>query len=202
MSNGEKTPEKTKGAKAVAELGAKLGGKVKALQDRLDKQPMPAAFNNPALQNRAMAALIDFFVVTVFFFAMAILGGMIFSARVGAMAQGIAAVVSALYLLFKDGLEGRSLGKRLVGLKVIRTSGTSPVDFVTSAMRNWPIAAIFVGPMINTFLGFVPFSGILAMVVTGCAFGLQLYEIWRVVSDKEQGLRTGDVVAGTRVTED
>lgn len=197
-------PEKPAAAagKSVGQQVAKLGDRVKKLQEQLDKQPVPEMLNRPELQNRAMAAMIDFFVVIVFFFVVSIVGGMIFGGKTAELIQGGAALVAALYALFKDGVGGRSLGKRMVGLKVIRTTGTAPVDFVTSAARNWPLAALFVAPMISGFLSFVPGSGWIAMAAMACGFALALYEVWRVLSDKENGLRTGDTLAGTKVTEE
>lgn len=71
---------------------------------------------------------------------------------------GAAGVLAALfYLLMCDGFPGgRSLGKWLTGLKVVRL-GPEPIDFQASMLRNLPVAApflLYLIPAVGPFLAF------------------------------------------------
>lgn len=71
---------------------------------------------------------------------------------------GAAGVLSALfYLLMCDGFPGgRSLGKWLTGLRVVRLD-QEPVDFQASMLRNLPVAApflLYLVPAVGPFLAF------------------------------------------------
>ena len=101
----------------------------------------------------------------------------------------VGAIISTAYLLIKDGLfEGQSLGKKLMKLQVITTSGEK-ADFATSARRN----VIFAIPsiiMIIPILGWV-IAPILALIIL-------IIEVLKVVNEP-QGRRLGDNWAGTQV---
>ena len=54
------------------------------------------------------------------------------------------------YILFRDGLfEGQSVGKRLMGLKVVTGSDRARARFVTSAIRN----LLWIIPIVNLVMG-------------------------------------------------
>lgn len=45
-------------------------------------------------------------------------------------------VVALSYYIVLEGLSGATLGKRLIGLKVVRLEGDAPLDWQTSIVRN------------------------------------------------------------------
>jgi uncharacterized RDD family membrane protein YckC len=83
-----------------------------------------------------------------------------------------ALLVLILALLFRDGQRGRSMGKRLLGLK-IEVKGGGSCGYGRSAIRNLPLI--------------VP--------------GWNLLEVYLVLFARS-GLRTGDRLAGTSVSEE
>jgi len=110
-------------------------------------------------------------------------------------------LVGIAYALLRDGLhyefmDGRSIGKKLMKLKVVRHDG-SPMDMATSARRNWPLAvgSLAQGLLILPVIGWIlfPFA-----VIAGAL--LALFEAYRVVTDPE-GRRWGDALAGTKVVQ-
>lgn len=103
---------------------------------------------------------------------------------------GAAGVLAALfYLLMCDGFPGgRSLGKWLTGLKVIRL-GPEPIDFQASMLRNLPVAApflLYLLPAVGPFLAFTVGVAIL------------LIETYLGFYDPD-GQRAGDTFAETLV---
>lgn len=186
----------------ATELGAKLGDKVKQLQEKMSSEEVPELLNRPDLQNRSMAALIDVMAAVLVFFFFAFAGRTILPSGLDTIMEAVVSIGCGLFLLFKDGVKGQSPGKRLVHIRVVRTDREAPVDVVTSAMRNWPLAMMFAGPFVSSALGFVPFSGILAMLLMAGAFILVCYEVYQVLMDREAGRHLGDSLARTRVTDD
>ena len=91
-----------------------------------------------------------------------------------------------IYLLAADGLsQGRSLGKRLVGLQTWSLKRREAASFSESIIRNLPFAVLFL-------LFQIPFAGwVFALVVAGFE-GL-------LVIGNERGLRLGDELAQTQV---
>jgi len=104
-----------------------------------------------------------------------------------------------VYILFRDGLDfdfmrHRSLGKRIMKLEVVRLDG-APMDLVTSARRNWPLAF---GSLVQVLL-FIPFLGWALIPFVGiAALVLVVIEIVKVFT-AAQARRLGDEMAGTRV---
>lgn len=103
---------------------------------------------------------------------------------------GAAGILAALfYLLMCDGFPGgRSLGKWLTGLKVIRL-GPEPIDFQASMLRNLPVAApflLYLVPAVGPFLAFTIGMAIL------------LIETYLGFYDPD-GQRAGDTLAETLV---
>jgi hypothetical protein len=104
------------------------------------------------------------------------------------------------YLLIADGLfNGRSAGKKLIGLKVVvrnSTDRTSACEFKESIYRNFPFA---VGFILYGILKAIPLIGwIIAFVIV---IGILLFE-GLVILGSEEGMRLGDELAKTRVVQD
>ncbi len=94
-----------------------------------------------------------------------------------------------LYILISDGLfDGRSLGKRLLKLRVISRPGGGPGTFRESVLRNSSITAALL-------LFKIPFLGwLFALAILALEFLLML--------GNSEGLRLGDDLAKTVVIED
>ena len=114
---------------------------------------------------------------------------------------GIGAFIGGLYMLLRDGLDfdfmkGRSVGKQLMKLRVVRLDG-GPMDINTSIMRNWPVSL----GLIISILALIPILGWLAGLAVGLiSIVLGLIELILVISDPE-GRRFGDRMAGTVIRE-
>ncbi len=105
---------------------------------------------------------------------------------------GAAGVFAALfYLLMCDGFPGgRSLGKVLTGLKVVRIDRDG-MDFTASLMRNLPVAApflLYLFPVIGPFLAYT------------IGIAILLIETYLGFYDPD-GQRAGDTFAETLVVE-
>ena len=105
-----------------------------------------------------------------------------------------------VYLLISDGLfQGRSIGKRLVGLKVIvqENPGTEGIcGFKESIFRNFPFAIAY---LLCGMLGGIPLLGGLfsfAIILVVLAFESL------VIIGSDEGMRLGDEIAKTHVVED
>lgn len=109
-------------------------------------------------------------------------------------------VAGITYLLIADALfEGRSAGKRLMGLKVIMSSSAGRTDvcgFKDSVIRNFPFAAAY---LLFGILKAIPLVGwVLAVAVL---VAVLLFESL-VMLGSEEGIRLGDELAKTQVVED
>jgi uncharacterized RDD family membrane protein YckC len=93
-----------------------------------------------------------------------------------------------VYLLLSDGFfDGRSIGKKLIKLRVVSVATQEPCTFRESVLRNSTLAAGYI-------LWVVPFIGwILSLCVAAIEFIL-------ILGSKE-GMRLGDEIAKTVVTE-
>ncbi len=138
---------------------------------------------NAKLFNRIIAKSIDFIIVIALFEIIP---------KIGYFA-GLA------YLLAADGLfQGRSIGKRLMSIKVVYyiTDITTTCDYKESVYRNSLFAA---GYLIAGILGAIPLlGGILAFVVITAVLVFE----GLVMIGSEEGMRYGDEFAKTRVIED
>jgi len=98
-----------------------------------------------------------------------------------------------LYILICDGfMQGRSLGKRVVGLRVINTTTGKPASFKDSITRNSTVAIpvlFFMVPLVGWLLWFLIGIPILA---------IEIYLMTRL----EQHARLGDTMADTQVSLD
>lgn len=101
-----------------------------------------------------------------------------------------------LYILIADGLfNGRSVGKRLIGLRVILSETKTACGYKESIIRNSPFA---VGYIFFGLLKLIPFIGwlfaIIIPAVILCLEGL-------IMLGSEKGTRFGDEIAKTQVVE-
>jgi uncharacterized RDD family membrane protein YckC len=94
------------------------------------------------------------------------------------------------YILIRDGLfDCRSIGKKLIGLRVAPLEDTGPVmTYRESIIRNVPLAAAYL-------LFLIPYAG---WVLGPLAVGL---ECLTAIGD-ERGMRIGDLLARTTVIRD
>jgi uncharacterized RDD family membrane protein YckC len=93
------------------------------------------------------------------------------------------------YLLIGDGLfEGRSIGKRLIRLKVILQEKKQPCGFKESIIRNFPLA---VGYILMT----IPLIGFIFPLL------VVVFEFLLILGS-EKGMRLGDELAKTQVIEE
>lgn len=151
--------------------------------------PQAVAGSQPDIAKRAIAAVIDFviigFVVGILNVVMAIALG-----RFGLMAAALAGV--AAVLLRDIAVQGRSLGKKLMGLNVANAAG-GPITAEQSVKRN---STLVLG-MLGSAFSVIPLVGwLVAMVLYIAGLGASLYELYLVISNKP---RLGDQIAGTHV---
>lgn len=122
----------------------------------------------------------------------------------GQLLGGIATLAGAAYILLRDGLtlsfaDGRSIGKQLLGLRVVRLDGGVMTPEV-SAHRNWTLA---LGSVISGFgsvlwglgMGFIGGS----IVMVGSLAGLLGLVEAVLVLVNDDGRRIGDKTADTQV---
>jgi uncharacterized RDD family membrane protein YckC len=114
---------------------------------------------------------------------------------------GVGSLLGTAYILVRDGLDlafmdRRSIGKRLVGLRVVTLDG-SPVTLETSLRRNWMFGlGVFSQVLYHSAL----LGGLGAWLVGLAGSVLGLVEVVLVFVD-EDGRRLGDRIANTQVIE-
>ncbi len=97
------------------------------------------------------------------------------------------------YLLAADGMmRGRSPGKRLFGLRVVRSRGLTPAGFKASILRNLTMAVI------SLFL-MIPIVGWALFILVGCPMLVVDFILART---DPNGQRVGDILADTAVIRD
>lgn len=97
--------------------------------------------------------------------------------------------IASLYILFSDAKTGFSVGKKIMGLKVVNSSDNSqPVSLKASFIRNLPILLFLI----------TPFLSVLSIIVALFSFPLFVLETYLVFSDPDHE-RIGDLLASTRV---
>ena len=148
------------------------------------------AGTQPDLVKRAIAAVIDFvgigIVLAVVNIPLALVLG-----RFGIAAASLAGLAA---VLIRDvALQGRSPGKKIMGLAVVGPDG-GPINMNQSVMRNSTLA---IG-MAGNVLAVIPFLGWLLSILIGLVgFAVGCYELYNVVTNQP---RLGDKLAGgTRV---
>lgn len=134
--------------------------------------------------NRIIARTIDFIIVAALYEVIP---------RVGFFA-------GLTYLLIADGLfEGRSVGKKLIGLRVIIYNNTDKVtacSFKESIYRNFPFA---VGFMVFGVFNIMPLIGWIFSFIAAAV--VVLFESL-ILLGSEKGMRLGDELAKTHVIEE
>jgi uncharacterized RDD family membrane protein YckC len=152
-------------------------------------QAQPATAGQPDLVKRLIASVIDFAVIG---FVMGILNVVFAIAlgRFGMMAVGLGGL--AAVLLRDVAVQGRSLGKKLMGLNVVNAAG-GPITPEQSIRRNSTLSLGMLGAAISP----VPLVGwLIGAVLSLAAFGAAAYELYLVATGKP---RFGDQLAGTHV---
>ncbi len=101
-----------------------------------------------------------------------------------------------LYLFIADGLfEGRSAGKKIIGLKVIILDKSAVCTYKESIIRNAPFA---VGFLLYGVLRVIPFLGwVLSAIVTILIMFLE----GLIIVGNDKGMRFGDEIARTMVVD-
>ena len=89
---------------------------------------------------RFVAWLVDAAItVSVFLAILFLLEQLDLKANIGeALMLPAAAVPAAVFYVMKDGVGGKSLGKRLLGLTVVNITTGQPIGFLASAARTMP----------------------------------------------------------------
>lgn len=99
-------------------------------------------FLNPKLR-RFVAGVIDlaitFGIVFTLFFSRRLVIALFFR-------RGLALFIPHFYLLLKDSIEGKSIGKLLMGIMVYHEKEKKPGGLLDSIIRNWYLAIPFIGP--------------------------------------------------------
>jgi len=114
-------------------------------------------------------------------------------------------IAGLCYVVGRDVLAGgRSLGKQMMGIRVVTAEG-GPIGMVESVKRN----ALFApGPAMGVLLAFVmllPGGGCIACLLWPLRAAAVLYSlgavVWEIIqiTQKPEGVRVGDEMAGTRV---
>jgi uncharacterized RDD family membrane protein YckC len=143
------------------------------------KKTKPKETAKADLGKRAAAAIIDWIIAWIIAIIIPFIGG----------------IISAAYILLRDGfdvsfMDRRSLGKKLLKLRPIALDGSS-VDLSVSVKRNWVFA---IGPFLMIF----PIVGwVLGTIIWAV---LSIIETVLVLTD-EEARRMGDKMANTKVVE-
>ena len=132
-------------------------------------------FPRANLLNRFLAKFIDFLLIGTL--------ATIVTAPIGSLA-------ALTYSLIADGFfDGRSLGKKVIGLRVVNLRTGMPCNFKDSMLRNIPIAAV-------VMFALIPILGWILLFSAGIV--IILFESYLIYSD-EGGIRIGDIFADTQV---
>jgi len=101
-----------------------------------------------------------------------------------------------IYLLIADGLfEGRSVGKKLMGLKVVLENNTE-CGYKESIFRNFPFA---VGFILCGIFGAIPLIGwLMSFIIIVVILAFESL----VIIGSDNGKRLGDEIANTQVVEE
>lgn len=134
-------------------------------------------FPKANLLNRFLAKFIDFLIVG----ALAV----VLKAPIGSLA-------ALTYSFIADGFfDGRSLGKKLIGLRVVNLKTGKPCNYKDSIFRNIPIG-------ITVMFALIPILGWILLFTVGLV--MILFESYLIYSDVG-GIRIGDIFADTQVVD-
>jgi uncharacterized RDD family membrane protein YckC len=148
----------------------------------------PVAGGQPDIVKRGGAALIDFVIIG---FAVGVLN-VILAIALGRFGMMAAAGVGVAAVLLRDvAFQGRSLGKKLLGLNAVNATG-GPITAEQSIKRNITLSIGMLGSVVAP----IPVIGLLAFVFYLAGFAASAYELFLVASGKP---RLGDQIAGTHV---
>jgi len=104
----------------------------------------------------------------------------------------VGVMIGATYIIIADGLfDGRSIGKYIIGLRVIRESDGEEATFTDSFIRNALFGLI-------VLFGVMPFLRWLLILTVGLL--IVIFETYYVVATAD-GRRVGDLAAGTLVVD-
>lgn len=144
-----------------------------------------APAGQPDIVKRGLAAFIDFAAIAV----VNMFVGIALAIALGWAGRLVAAVIATGLILGRDiALQGRSPGKKLLGLAVVRADG-SPITVQESMRRNATLAIGAAGGI----LGAIPILGLLAIPIYLVGGLVCLYELYLVVTNQP---RLGDKLAG------
>ncbi len=127
------------GEETCSKCGAVLPGPPKQMP-KLEIKDLAA----PKLK-RFVAGSIDILIVLLIFFSLFFYRRLIIAL---VLRRGIALFIPHLYLLLKDSIEGKSIGKLIVGILVFNEKEKKAAGILDSIIRNWYLAIPFVGPTI------------------------------------------------------
>lgn len=130
------------------ETCAKCGLELPQLPDTTIIVPGKKDLAIPKLK-RLVAGFIDILIVLIIFFAL-----ISYKRRfiVLLLRRGLAMLLPHLYLLLKDSIEGKSIGKLLVGVIVYNEKEKKAGGFLDSIIRNWYLAIPVLGPTLFAFI--------------------------------------------------
>jgi len=159
------------------------------------EQPAPghpyavASVAGPDIVKRGLALLIDSVIVGVVYGVLVVALGL----PLGWIGSLVAAAVAAAAVLVRDVvLEGRSPGKKILGLAAVGPDG-APVTLQQSVMRNSTLALGYA----NAAISAIPFLGLLSIPLGLVVLAAGVYEVYLVATNQP---RLGDKLAGgTRV---
>lgn len=127
-------------------------------EDKLQPLDLPRA---PKIR-RLTAGFIDCAIVMVMVVPMYRLAAVRSSARWALVPY----IIPCLYLLLRDALGGRSIGKWLTGLVTYNVRNQKPADFADSIIRNWFLTVIIIPPRIWFLnLGMILFT-VMALIIS------------------------------------
>lgn len=166
------------------------GGQQSYYQPPVPQQQFAVAGpGQPDLVKRGIAALIDFVGIGILYVVLYVP----LALALGSVGIAVAAAVGLGATLLRDILlQGRSPGKKIMGLAVVTNAG-GPITAQESIKRNSTLA---IGSLARV-VGIVPIIGwAFAILLDIAAFGLGCYELYLVATNQP---RLGDKIAGTRV---
>ena len=138
------------------------------------------AARHTSVFNRISAKSVDFIIASAIF----VLGEAVLSP--------LGFFLSSIYAAFGDGMgNGQSIGKRIFGLRVVESATNVSCSYQESLIRNLPFSLMFLLSIIPLFWGML-------MLIAIAVLGFEVYLLFNL----ESGIRLGDVLANTVVTED
>ncbi|MEM4188342.1 MAG: RDD family protein [Candidatus Hadarchaeum sp.] len=110
---------------------------------------VPRELPNPKLR-RLVAGMVDLGVV------LALVSALFVSRRMAVavlIRRRFALLVPSMYVLLKDAVGGKSVGKLFTGVVVVNAENGKPAGILESLIRNWPLAVPVVGWLLVLVVG-------------------------------------------------